>query len=197
MEQTFLTTTKLFDNPLNCPMIEGMTYCSAFPEDTNFGAILDSFLCRWTASCITNPEYEPEDMLKVVFHALASSKHTDTPFLVVLVLQVWDDSPWTSKAISGQNNMLTLIRIPAGHMRFVPANKQTDDASMELKPTKWPVELVLIANDIGREAYLSTNRIQTILAPTIQATCRLKPEETVFFPTLLYPRHPSSLRTTT
>jgi hypothetical protein len=65
-EQKFLTTTELFGSPLNCPMTEGMTYCSDFPEDVNFGAILDSFLYRWTASCIAKPEYEPEDMLKAV-----------------------------------------------------------------------------------------------------------------------------------
>ena len=44
--------------------------------------------------------------------------------------------------------MSTLIRIPVGHMRFVPAHKQAGDASMELKPAKWPIELVLIANDM-------------------------------------------------
>jgi len=91
--------------------------------------------------------------------------------------------------------MSSLIRIPARHMRVVPANKQVDDASMELKPAKWPVELVLIANDMGRETYLSNNRIHTILAPAIQATCRLKPEETVFFPPRLYSGHTTSLQT--
>jgi hypothetical protein len=93
MEQTFLATTELFGSPLNCPMIEGMTYCSTFPEDVNFGAILDSFLYRWTASCIANPEYEPEDMLKAVLQALTSSERIDAPFLVVMVLPTWDDSP--------------------------------------------------------------------------------------------------------
>ena len=83
--------------------------------------------------------------------------------------------------------MSTLLRIPTGHMRFIPAHKQADDESMELTPAKWPVELVLIANDLGREAYLDNNRIQTILAPAIQARCRLSPEETVFFPPPLYP----------
>ncbi len=63
--------------------------------------------------------------------------------------------------------MSTLIQIPSGHMRFMPAHKQTDDESVELKPAKWPVELVLIANAMGREAYLSNQRIQTILSPAI------------------------------
>ena len=92
--------------------------------------------------------------------------------------------------------MSTLLRIPAGHMRFKPAHKQADDASMELKPAKWSVELVLVANDMGREAYFSTGRIQPILAAAIQGTCRLNPEETVFFLSPRYPRHPPSPRNT-
>ena len=167
LEHTFLTTTELFGSPLNCPMKEGMTYCSAFPDDAHFGAILDSFAYRWTSSCIANPEYEPEDMLQAVLQALSSSEHSDAPFLVVMILPVWDDSPWTSAAIRGHSNMSTLIRIPTGHMRFIPAHKQSDDVSMALTPAKWPVELVLIANDKGREAYLNNNRIRTILAPAI------------------------------
>jgi hypothetical protein len=70
-----------------------MAYCSAVQEDDKFGAIIDSFLYRWTNSCIANPEYEPEDMLKTVLHALASSEYMDTPFLVVLILPAWDDTP--------------------------------------------------------------------------------------------------------
>ncbi len=66
--------------------------------------------------------------------------------------------------------MPTLICIPTGHMRFVLAQKHTDDSSMELKPAKWPVELVLIANETGRAALIDTDMTQTILAPTIQAT---------------------------
>ena len=91
--------------------------------------------------------------------------------------------------------MSTLIRIPSGHMRFVPANKQTDDESTELKPAKWPVELILIANDLGREAYLDENRIRNILSPAIVRTCRLKPEDINLFPPLLQPRHSTSYRT--
>ncbi len=66
LEQTFHTTTELVGSPLNCPTTEGITYCSTFQEDVNFGAIIDSFLYRWTNSCKANPEYEPEDMLQVV-----------------------------------------------------------------------------------------------------------------------------------
>jgi hypothetical protein len=66
-------------------MTPGMIYCSAFQEDDKFGAIIDSFLYRWSNSCIANPEYKPEDMLKTVLHALASSEYTGIPFLEVLI----------------------------------------------------------------------------------------------------------------
>jgi hypothetical protein len=121
----------------------------------------------WTGSCIANPEYEPEDMLKVVLHALASSEAQDTPFLAVMILPVWEDTPWNSAAIRGHHNMSTLIRIPAGHMRFVPAHKQTDEVTPILSPAKWPVEFVLIANSRGRESFLDHERIHRILCPAI------------------------------
>ena len=182
LEQTFLTTTELFGSPLNCSMSSGMTYCSAFKADEAFGAIPDAFSYRWGGSCIANPEYEPEDMLKAVLHALASSEAQDTPFLVVLILPLWEDTPWNSAGIRGHHNMSTLIRIPAGHMRFVPSHKQTDEDTPTLTPAKWPVEFVLIANSMGREAFLSHERIHRVLCPAIRATCALSHEQTKFFP---------------
>ncbi len=35
---------------------------------------------------------------------------------------------------------------------------------MELKPAKWPVELVFIANEMGREIYLDSESIKTFLS---------------------------------
>ena len=93
LERTFLADKELFESPLNCSMSGGISYCSAFPEDDIFGAITDSFRYRWTGSCIANPEYEPEDMLKAVLQALSSSETQDTPFLVVLIFPGWDDTP--------------------------------------------------------------------------------------------------------
>jgi hypothetical protein len=45
-------------------MTGGITCYSVFPEDKIFGAVINSFLFRFTGSCTTNPEYEPEDMLQ-------------------------------------------------------------------------------------------------------------------------------------
>ncbi len=43
IESTFLTTAEFFGSPLIYSMSDGITYCSAFPEDTVFGAILNFF----------------------------------------------------------------------------------------------------------------------------------------------------------
>jgi hypothetical protein len=70
-------------------MTGGITYCSVvFPEDVNFDAVINSFRFRWTNPCITNSEYDPEDMLKAVLHALASFECADTQVLVVMILPV-------------------------------------------------------------------------------------------------------------
>ena len=108
------------------------------------------------------------------------------PFLVVLILLVWEETPWNSDAIRHQHNMSTLIRISAGHMRFVPAHKQSDEASPVLSPAKWPVELILIANHKGRETFVSHDRIQQITGPAIQATCLITAAQILFFPTPSY-----------
>ena len=105
LERTFLSDRDLFASPLKCSMSGGISYCYAFPEDEIFGASTDAYRYRWTSSCIANPEYEPEDMLKASLHALDSSEMQDTPFLVVLILPIWDDTPWNSAAIRGHHNM--------------------------------------------------------------------------------------------
>ena len=118
-------------------------------------------------------------MLKVVLHALATSESPDTPFLVVLLLLVWEDTPWNSPAICG-HHMSTRIRIPAGHMRFVPAHKQSDEATPVLSLAKWSVEFVLITNAKGWETFICHDRIHQIPSPAIQATCLLTPGQTLF-----------------
>ena len=83
--------------------------------------------------------------------------------------------------------MTTLIRIPTGHMHFVPARKQSDDSATELSPARWPVEFVLISNAAGRDVFLDRSRIRTTLAPAIQATYRMATALTHFFPSAQTP----------
>ena len=167
IESTFLTTTELSNNPFDCSMTGKITYCSTFPEDNGFGVILNSFLFRWTSFCIANPEYGPEDMLKDVLYALVSSKFSKNPFLDGLILPLWEDTPWNSASIRIHRNMITLIRIQARHMRFLPVHRQFDESASKLSPSKWSVEFVLISNEAGREAYLDNVRIHTFLAHAI------------------------------
>ncbi len=90
-------------------MEPGITYCTAYPDDSAFGAFHDAFSYRWTSSCIANPDYEPKDMRKAVFYAIGSSEHTTTPFLVVMVLPVWEDTPWNYAGIRNHRNVETLV----------------------------------------------------------------------------------------
>jgi hypothetical protein len=73
LQNTFLTTTGLFGNTLNCSTTGGIKYCLVFPGDETFAAVIHFFFFRRTSCRIANPEYEPGDMVKVVLHALASS----------------------------------------------------------------------------------------------------------------------------
>jgi hypothetical protein len=93
--------------------------------------------------------------------------------------------------------MLTLIQNPAGHMCFVTAHTHSDGATSDLYPAKLAVEFFLIANEKDREAFLSHDQIQSILAPTIQATCRLTPAQALFFPIPLSTRNGTELQMTT
>ena len=79
--------------------------------------------------------------------------------------------------------MSNLIHILAGRMRSVPAHKQSDRATSDLSLAKWLVELVLIANGKGREAFLNHYRIQLILAPLSRQSAALYPRKHYF------PRH--------
>jgi hypothetical protein len=74
-------------------MEPSITYCTAYPEDSAFDALYDAFSYRMTRSCIANPEYDPGDTRKAILHALATSTDMTTPFLVVLVLPVWEYTP--------------------------------------------------------------------------------------------------------
>ena len=132
-------------------MSADITYCSAFPEDTVFGTIINSSQFRWTSSCIANPEYEYEDMLKAVLHALTPFESNDTPFLVVLILPVCDNNPMELRFHPRPQQHVYLDPYPTGHMRCVLAHRQSDDMTATLPPAKWLGELVLISYEAGRE----------------------------------------------
>jgi hypothetical protein len=93
-------------------------------------------------------------MRTAVLHALASSTNTTTPFLAMMVLLVWEDTPCQSTAIRASASMETLIRIPTGHMRFVTTHNLPKGEPHNLRPAKWPVELILTANAESKSQFL-------------------------------------------
>ena len=175
VHECFLTSHELFASPLNYSMTDSITYVSAFTEDSAFGAIHDAFDFRWAGSCLCNPEYEPADMHKAVTHALACSESSETPLLVVLILQAWEDSPWQAESIRQHPHMETLLRLEKGHLKVIPHDKQLDAALQPnlLTPADWPVEMIIIANKKGRDAFLDTHRLHRILVPALREVCQV------------------------
>jgi hypothetical protein len=90
--------------------------------------------------------------------------------------------------------MTTLISMPAGHMRFVPAHKQADEATVVLSPARWPVEFVLIANPKGRAAFMNHDIIRAILTPAHQAIYHMAPKATYLLSPHFYPPSTASAR---
>ena len=113
-------------------------------------------------------------MRKTILHALACATAVANPFLVVLILPAWEDSPWRTHAILQHPNLTTLAHLPANQLKFIPSHKQLDkDLNLStLRPADWPVDLIIIANEEGRQAYLHLDRLQNIIIPGLQQACQ-------------------------
>jgi hypothetical protein len=107
-------------------MDPNVDYCTTFQDDAIFGAIYEVVSYRWTALCLANPEYEPVDMRKTILPALACATLSTNPFLVVLILLAWEDSPWRTHAILQHPNLTTLAHLPTNQLKFIPSHKQLD-----------------------------------------------------------------------
>jgi hypothetical protein len=165
-------------------MNPNVEYCTTFPEDANFGAHYDSFSYRLAGSCIANPEYEPEDMRKAVLHAISSTTSSPCPLLVIFILPAWENSPWRTQSILSHPNTTILIHLQANQLKFVPTHKQLDahlDIS-RLRPADWPVDIVMVANKAGHQAYLNQDRLQHILIPGILQACQDPTQTITLFP---------------
>ena len=185
------TSTELYASPLNCNMATSNTYFSAFPEDSDFGAIHDCHSYRWTGSCIANPEYIAEDMRKAVRHALESATY-DPPFLCLFILPRWDDTPWRSADIMAHEHIEILASLPNHQMRFAPANVDPTNPLPPLPPARWPVDFVIVANTAGRTNWLNIHKLQTIFTPALRHLCAVPDQHIELFPEPRPPRPPST-----
>ena len=66
-------------------------------------------------------------------------------------------------------------------MRFVPVHKQSDSDATFLSPAKWLVDLVLIANDEGRNQFVDMERVHQIMAPTLRNAYHMTTYQLRFF----------------
>jgi hypothetical protein len=158
-------------------------YCITFQDDAVFGALYDAFSYRWIGSCLANPEYEPVDMRKTVLHALACATSSANPFLVILILLAWEDSTWRTHALLQHPNLTTLTHLPTNQLKLISSHIKIDkDLNLfTLRLADWPVYLVIIANEEGRQTYLHHDRLQNIRIPGLQQACQDTNQTTTLF----------------
>ena len=61
-------------------MNPNVDYCTMFQHDSNFGAVFDALSCRWTSSCLVDPEYKPGNMRMTIIHALSYATASSNRF---------------------------------------------------------------------------------------------------------------------
>ena len=141
--------TELFASPLNCLPDPQHTYYSAYQADAPFGARYNWFLYSWRGHCVANPEYEHEDMLKAMQHAIASANASPQPFSCVLVLPRWKDTPYRRQDILLHPNVKIVTGIEARHLKFVPADKEMAAPDPSQTSAHWAADIILVSNKAG------------------------------------------------
>ena len=98
----------------------------------------------------------------------------ESPFLIVLLLPKWKDSPCRTHSILSHPNTCTLVRLNPNQLKFVPANKliYNNLSKLLLKAANRSIYIVIVANTDGRKNYLHPNHLQHILIPDILRACQ-------------------------
>ena len=111
------------------------------------------------------PEFDLVDMRKTILHALTCASSSSSAFLVVFILPAWEDLPWRIHFILHHPNLTILAHLSANQLKFFPAHKQLDnDLNIPaIKPSDWSVDLIIIANEEERQAFLHHDRLHRIL----------------------------------
>ena len=122
---------------------------------------------------------------KTFLHAPACSISTGIPFLVVLILPAWEDSPWRKHSILSHPNIITTtVHLNNfNQLEFILDNKQLDinlGISL-LRAANCPIDMIVIANK-EKKNYLHPTRLQHILIPGILQACQDTTKTISFFP---------------
>ena len=128
-------------------------------------------------------------MRKAVRHALESASY-DPPFLCLLVLPQWDDTPWRSADILSHECIEILASLPPYHMKFASEEACPELPSANPTPSSWPVDFVLVANRKGRDKWLDIHKLQTIFVPALRLHCAVPDHHIELFPTLKHRADP-------
>ena len=94
-------------------------------------------------------------MHRAVSHAVASARHSETPFLCLLARPSWERASWKSDDVLGSQDIEILLRLSKGHLKLVPPEESLELTNPKLRPTDWPLDLVVVANAGGRSKRLS------------------------------------------
>jgi hypothetical protein len=181
---TFDTTCELFAIPLNNSMNPNVSYCTTSHEDAVFGAQYDAYRYRWTCSCLAFPDFEPEDLRKAVLSALACSTTTNSPFLVVLILPAWEDSPWITHSILSHLSLTTLAHLNPNQLNLVPPHKQLDDIAIITlsRATECPIDIIISQMLKERTHTCTPPASNTYVYPASPAHAKIHLEQSPYFP---------------
>ena len=158
--QSFSTEMEWFASPLNHSHTIPQ-YCSAYKEDTLFGARHDAYKHVWTRSGQCNPEYTYDQMFKATKWAINSTL-SDDPSLTIMVLPHW--SSYAYEKFLHHPAVHTLATIPANQLGFVPPthHMHADAPPARFPAAKWPVLILLVANPKGLDAFVRTQHLQQL-----------------------------------
>ena len=156
LQQELSLDTERFASPLNfTPSMQH--YFSLYASDSVFGANHNAFGCPWIGASQCNPEYEPEDMDKVVRWAIASANRSEEPCLTAFVLPWWENSSYFKWM--AHPRVQTLARIPGKQFLFKKPDHWRTGETYAGHP-KWDVHMFVVANDAGIQKFVRPRELQ-------------------------------------
>ena len=87
----------------------------------------------------------------------------------------------------GSQDIEILLRLSKGHLKLVPPEEFLGLTNPnKLRPTDWPLDLVVVANAGGRSKWLSAAALQEALVPAARAVCQVPDQHVELFPPDVY-----------
>ena len=130
-------------------------------------------------------------MLLAMQRAIHSATSTDLPFSCILILPSWDKSPHLHTSIRHHSTVRLLAHVNSGHFRFIPpgVDPMVPAAYSTQSPAKWGIDIFLVANPSGYDAFVAPNlkQLQMDLAATLRSIINFKDLHVKLFPEFIPP----------